>query len=95
MLLNGPQLPLTAKVAILQLRSVLSVPATVDDDDGCWDCPTRSRVIADVFDAGIARYLAERGAPASVIGHLMMTPPSQIYWLTPQELADWGVQITR
>ena len=52
-------------------------------------------MIADVFDAGIARYLAERGAPASVIGHLMMTPPSQIYWLTPQELADWGVQITR
>lgn len=61
-----------------------SVPATVDN----------SGMIADFFDANIGRYLAERGAPASVIGHLMITPPSEIYWLTPQELADWGVHIT-
>ena len=49
---------------------------------------------ANAGDALTAKYLAALGAPASVVGHLVATPPSSVYWLTPDDLAAWNVKIT-
>jgi hypothetical protein len=45
-------------------------------------------------DTAMAKYLAARGAPASVLGHLVVTESDSIHWLTADELAQWNVHIT-
>jgi hypothetical protein len=45
-------------------------------------------------DTITGKYLAALGAPASVVGHLVITPADSVYWLTPDELAAWNVKIT-
>lgn len=39
-----------------------------------------------------ARILAQLGVPSGIIGHLVETPPGQVYWLTPAELMAMGAQ---
>lgn len=39
-----------------------------------------------------ARILAQFGVPSGIIGHLVETPPGQVYWLTPAELMAMGAQ---
>jgi hypothetical protein len=51
-------------------------------------------VAANFGDAITAKYLAAYGAPANVVGHLMMTSSNNMYWLTPNDLAAWNVKIT-
>jgi hypothetical protein len=48
----------------------------------------------NLSDALVAKYLAAWGAPADVVGHLMMTGPDDVYWLTPTDLNAWKVRIT-
>jgi hypothetical protein len=51
-------------------------------------------VAANYSDAIMAKYLAAYGAPANVVGHLMMTSSNNMYWLTPNDLTAWNVKIT-
>lgn len=45
-------------------------------------------------DTQLAKYLAARGAPASVVGHLVTTEADDVHWLTADELAEWNVHVT-
>jgi hypothetical protein len=40
--------------------------------------------------AEVARQLGENGAPASVVGRVVMTPANSVYWLTAEDIAAWG-----
>jgi hypothetical protein len=51
------------------------------DDDG-----------AKIVDVIMARDLKAFGVPASVIGELVVTPPGDLYRLSPQDLTAMGVQ---
>ena len=42
----------------------------------------------------IATYLAQHGAPQSVVLATVTTPPVSIHWLTPDEIAAWHVNVT-
>ena len=41
----------------------------------------------------MADALAEENVPSSIIYKMLMTPPTSIYWLTPDDLAAWNVNI--
>ena len=41
----------------------------------------------------MADELAEENVPSSIIYKMLMTPPTSIYWLTPDDLAAWNVDI--
>ena len=45
-------------------------------------------------DTAMAKYLAARGAPANVLGYLVVTTSDSIHWLTADELAQWNVHVT-
>jgi hypothetical protein len=53
------------------------------DDDG-----------AKIVDVVMARDLKAFGVPSSVIGELVVTPPADLYQLSPQDLTAMGVQPT-
>jgi hypothetical protein len=42
----------------------------------------------------IANWLRQTGAPTSVISKLVATPPSDVAWLSLDELREWNVHIT-
>jgi hypothetical protein len=42
----------------------------------------------------IATYLAQHGAPQSVVLATVTTPPISIHWLTPDEIVAWHVNVT-
>ena len=58
------------------------------------DQQSAANFAANAGDAITAKYLAALGAPASVVGHLVATPSSSVYWLTSDDLAAWNVKIT-
>ena len=41
----------------------------------------------------MADALAEENVPSSIIYKMLMTPPTSIYWLNPDDLAAWNVNI--
>ena len=42
----------------------------------------------------MARIAKELGVPAGIIGKMVVTPPEQMVWLTPDELRSMGVTMT-
>lgn len=42
----------------------------------------------------MARVVKELGVPPSIIGKMVITPPDQVVWLTPDELRSMGVTMT-
>jgi hypothetical protein len=42
----------------------------------------------------MARVLKELGVPAGILGKMVVTPPEQMVWLTPDELRSMGVTMT-
>jgi hypothetical protein len=52
-----------------------------------------STPVSDEAIAPLARFLASRGAPQSVIGALYDVSPSDVHWLTADELAEWRVKV--
>jgi len=42
----------------------------------------------------MARIVKEMGVPASIIGKMVVTPPEQMVWLTPDELRSMGATMT-
>ncbi len=42
----------------------------------------------------MARIVKELGVPASIIGKMVVTPPDQMLWLTPDELRSMGATMT-
>jgi hypothetical protein len=43
---------------------------------------------------GMAKAAKELGVPADIIGRMVVTPPSQIIWLTPNDLRSMGTIMT-
>jgi hypothetical protein len=39
-------------------------------------------------------WLAQHGAPYTVARAFVDTPPADVHWLTPEELAEWNVKVT-
>lgn len=42
----------------------------------------------------MAKIVKELGVPSSIIGRMVVTPPSEIVWLTPDELQAMGTKMT-
>lgn len=57
---------------------------------GASDQNGRETVQAGAATVQMARVAKELGTPSSVIGQMVVTPPTQMVWLTPQRLARDG-----
>ncbi len=42
----------------------------------------------------LARFVSELGVPPAIIGRMVVTPPNEIVWLTPDELKGMGTKLT-
>jgi hypothetical protein len=49
--------------------------------------------VSDEAIAPLARFLVSQGAPQSVIEALYDVSPSDVHWLTVDELAEWRVKV--
>ncbi len=49
--------------------------------------------VAQAVTTLMARKAADLGVPSDIIGRMVTTPPSQIAWLTPDELAEMHVEV--
>ena len=56
--------------------------------DGQENDSSRSATVA------MAKVVKELGVPSSIIGQMVVTPPSQMVWLQPAELQSMGVTMT-
>ena len=66
---------------------------TVDDKvTARWTAATRQNV-ASQANGMMARWLKDHGAPANVTIKLLNTPSTNMYCLTPEDLAAWSVKI--
>lgn len=55
--------------------------------------PGHETVGSKAVTTDFARILAQLGVPSAIVGHLVETPPGEIYWLTPDELMAMGVRL--
>jgi hypothetical protein len=48
----------------------------------------------EVGDATVARVVKELGVPEKIIGKMVITPPSDVVWLGPDDLRSMGATMT-
>lgn len=61
---------------------------------GASDENGHETVEAGAATVSMARIIKELGVPASIIGKMVVTPPDQIVWLTPEDLRSMGTAMT-
>ena len=61
---------------------------------GASDEAGRETVEAGAATVSMARIVKDLGVPAPIIGKLVVTPPDQIVWLTPEDLRSMGTTMT-
>jgi hypothetical protein len=57
---------------------------------GASDSEGRETVQSGAATVSMARIVRELGVPTAIIGRMVVTPPSEIVWLSPQELQSMG-----
>lgn len=58
---------------------------------GASDPTGQETTEAEAATVSMARILRELGVPAPIIGKMVVTPPAQMVWLTPDDLKSMGV----
>lgn len=58
---------------------------------GASDGSGRETTSSNAATVSMARIAKELGVPAAIIGRMVVTPPSDMVWLSPQELQSMGV----
>jgi len=58
---------------------------------GASDQSGSETVSSDAATISMAKVAKELGVPATIIGRMVVTPPSEMVWLTPQDLQSMGV----
>ena len=58
---------------------------------GASDQAGRETVQSGAATVSMARIAKELGVPAAIIGRMVVTPPSEVVWLSPQDLQSMGV----
>ncbi len=53
----------------------------------------RETIATEAVTTQIARDCAALGVPSEIIGHMIVTRPGAIYWLSPAELASMGARL--
>lgn len=61
---------------------------------GAADENGQETVQAGAATVSMARIVRDLGVPAPIIGKMVVTPPSQIVWLTPDDLRSMGTTMT-
>lgn len=61
---------------------------------GASDEAGRDTVEAGAATVSMARIVKDFGVPALIIGKMVVTPPDQIVWLTPEDLRSMGTTMT-
>ncbi len=61
---------------------------------GAADADGQETVQAGAATVSMARIVRDLGVPAPIIGKMVVTPPSQIVWLTPDDLRSMGTTLT-
>jgi hypothetical protein len=61
---------------------------------GASDEAGRETVEAGAATVSMARIVKDLGVPAPIIGKMVVTPPDQIVWLTPEDLRSMGTTMT-
>ena len=61
---------------------------------GASDETGRETVEAGAATVSMARVVKDLGVPPSIIGKMVVTPPDQIVWLTPEDLRSMGTTMT-
>jgi hypothetical protein len=49
---------------------------------------------AEGYTKAFAGIMKDKGAPATVVSGILLSPPSAMYWLTPSDMAAWNVRVT-
>jgi len=53
----------------------------------------RETALSGVATVSMARFAKELGVPSAITTRMMMTPPTQIVWLSPRDLQSMGVKM--
>jgi hypothetical protein len=61
---------------------------------GAADENGRETAGSDAATVAMARIVKELGVPADIIGRMVVTPPSQMIWLSPNDLRAMGTTLT-
>ena len=61
---------------------------------GASDANGHESVASNAATVGMAKIVKELGVPADIIGRMVVTPPDQMVWLTPNNLRAMGTVLT-
>lgn len=61
---------------------------------GASDQSGRETALSGAATVGMARVVKELGVPAGIIGKMVVTPPTEIVWLSPNDLRAMGTTMT-